>query len=320
MKPRTSVYQHTGVRLDSDKFYALKAIRKSRLAVNKTEMKHTKSEYRALKLPGEHPFIVKLLSSFQSKTRIFFLTEFLGGGELFNLLTHRDFLTEQDARFYLAEMVLALDFLHSSGIIYRDLKPENIMIDAEGHTKLIDFGLARDGIKDVNTPVRMTYCGTKEYMAPEVYHRQPYCATADWWSLGAVAYDMIVGEFPFPPGEYEKRVKYPKWMTKIGKQFVSDLLTINPKKRLGDEAVGGVQSIKKCDFFADISWNDVFRKKLKPPFVPSLEPTVTGVCKHFDKDFLKIPAVMSESEYFGYFPDFDYVHPENSRSNSEPSR
>ncbi len=168
----------------------------------------------------DHPFVVRFLASFQTTERIFFLTEFLPGGELFSLLCERSKMRESDARFYLSELVLAVEFLHDSGVIYRDLKPENVMLDAEGHVKLIDFGLARDDVRG-EEPANMTFCGTKEYMAPEVYFRKPYNRAADWWSLGAVAYDMIAGEFPYAAGDYETPIRYnPACFSNLAASFI----------------------------------------------------------------------------------------------------
>ncbi len=220
VRPRESALSK--VRLQRGAAYALKAIRKAKLRNSLTEITHVRNEMRVLnRISGRHPFIVEMKASFQTKSHVFLLTELVSGGELFNLINTlgKDGrgLSEDMARPYMAEIAVALGWLHSKStlptahffnhirtllmdayvladIIFRDLKPENVMLAADGHVKLIDFGLCRERFVSSR---RATYCGTKEYMAPEVYHRTKYGLPADWWSFGALSYDMVCNEYPY---------------------------------------------------------------------------------------------------------------------------
>ncbi len=202
------------------------------------------------------------------------------------------------------------------------MKPENVMLDNEGHCKLIDFGLARDDIR-TEEPVNMTFCGTKEYMAPEVFARQPYNKAADWWSLGAVGYDMIAGEFPYQPGDYETPIRYnPSVFSNLAASFISKLLMKNAKQRLGSPHLGGATSIKRSSFFRGLNWNVFYRRgkgpgAIRPPFVPRLDSKAD--VKYFDKDFVTQPPVLSVAEADAALPTtdnmfagFDYVHPSSA--------
>ena len=178
------------------------------------------------------PFVVEMVASFQNGSHVFILTEFVPGGELFNVINvlggggegqvggdgeqeeEERGIPERQARFYMAEIALALGFLHSLEIMYRDMKPENVMIALDGHVKLIDFGLSKDRFYGVN---KGTYCGTKEYMAPEVARREPYGVAADWWSFGALSFDVMCNKYPYgdrpTPIDHGAPVKYPAYLT-----------------------------------------------------------------------------------------------------------
>ncbi len=319
--------------LDANGVYALKAIRKYRLLNHPTELRHTREERRVLgsfeagggKSGGsdrhDHPFVVRFLATFSSDTRVFFLTEFLAGGELFALLSDKGRLDEGDTRFYLAEITLALEFLHRNDILYRDLKPENVMLDRGGHIKLIDFGLAR-GRVHTHAPMRMTMCGTREYMAPEVSGGYPYNREADWWTMGALAYEMMTGTFPYKAGDYETPVEYPtNIFSQLATRFISRLMTIEPQSRLGSHSLGGALSVKRTAFFTSfLAWNDVYLRKLKPPFIPSLEDI--DDLRYFDRSFTDSPArlstvsaqhkreVLAKCVGDDPFIGFDFVNPE----------
>ena len=174
------------------KLYAMKVISK-KLLKKKNSIMYMKSE-RDILTKVDHPFVVSLFFAFQTERKIFLVMDFLGGGELFFHLKRRGLILEKEVRFYLAEMVLAIEFLHNKGIIHRDLKPENVLLRDDGHVCITDFGLAKE-IGDLESA--RTLCGTSEYMAPEMLTRNGYGKGVDWWSLGALCYEMLSGKPPF---------------------------------------------------------------------------------------------------------------------------
>ena len=170
--------------------YAVKVLEK-KMILKKNEKAHIMCERNVLLKNLNHPFLVGLRYSFQSSDKLYFVLDYVNGGELFFHLQKERHFTEPRARFYSAEITSALGYLHSEGIVYRDLKPENILLDREGHIVLTDFGLCKDGIRGRDTT--NTFCGTPEYLAPEVIRKEQYDRTVDWWCFGAVLYEMIYG-------------------------------------------------------------------------------------------------------------------------------
>ncbi|NXD45095.1 KS6B2 kinase, partial [Copsychus sechellarum] len=162
----------------------------AKIACNAKDTAHTRAERNILEAV-KHPFIVDLIYAFQTGGKLYLILECLSGGELFMQLEREGIFLEDTACFYLSEITLALGHLHSHGIIYRDLKPENIMLNSQGHIKLTDFGLCKESIHD--GAVTHTFCGTIEYMAPEILVRSGHNRAVDWWSLGALMYDMLTG-------------------------------------------------------------------------------------------------------------------------------
>ncbi|NXU56613.1 KS6B2 kinase, partial [Turnix velox] len=167
----------------------------AKIACNAKDTAHTRAERNILEAV-KHPFIVDLIYAFQTGGKLYLILECLSGGELFMQLEREGIFLEDTACFYLSEITLALGHLHSHGIIYRDLKPENIMLNSQGHIKLTDFGLCKESIHD--GAVTHTFCGTIEYMAPEILVRSGHNRAVDWWSLGALMYDMLTGSATFP--------------------------------------------------------------------------------------------------------------------------
>ncbi|XP_058266759.1 serine/threonine-protein kinase Sgk2 isoform X2 [Hemibagrus wyckioides] len=175
------------------KFYAVKVLQK-KIILKKKEQKNIMAERNVLLKSLQHPFLVGLHYSFQTAEKLYFVLDYVNGGELFFHLQRERCFSEARARFYTAEVASAIGYLHSLNIIYRDLKPENILLDAQGHVVLTDFGLCKEGLEAEATT--STFCGTPEYLAPEVLRKEPYDRTVDWWCLGAVLYEML---FSLPP-------------------------------------------------------------------------------------------------------------------------
>ncbi|KAJ1971095.1 hypothetical protein H4R35_005469 [Dimargaris xerosporica] len=222
----------------SGQYFAMKTVHKGRLAQCERDVAFTKAE-RTILEDVKHPFIVQLFYAFQTETKLYLILEYVSGGELFHHMNTERLFTERVARFFVAELVLALEHLHALGIIYRDLKPENCLIDRDGHTVLTDFGLSKLGLpRDGKTS---TFCGTIEYMAPEVLDEEPYDQSVDWWSLGILLYDMLTGSPPFK-GNNRKAVmdairrspvRYPNYLSPEAKDLISSLLQRDPTQRLG---------------------------------------------------------------------------------------
>ena len=172
--------------------FAIKTIHKSRLI--KSHKVHTVFNERNILVKVEHPFIVELFSAFQTDTKFYLVLEYVPGGELFSYVKRRKTLPLSEARLYIAEIALAIDYLHSIGVVYRDLKTENILLGEDGHLKLTDFGLSKDlSFLDVTS----SFCGTNEYLAPEIIRREPYSFPVDWWTLGILSYEILYGKTPF---------------------------------------------------------------------------------------------------------------------------
>ncbi|CCH46391.1 Serine/threonine-protein kinase [Wickerhamomyces ciferrii] len=277
---------------DSQKIYALKAIRKSHI-VSKSEVTHTLAE-RTVLAQIDNPFIVPLKFSFQSPEKLYFVLNFINGGELFYHLQKEGRFELSRARFYTCELLIALECLHSFNIIYRDLKPENILLDYKGHIALCDFGLCKLNMK--NDDKTSTFCGTPEYLAPELLLGQGYTKNVDWWTLGVLLYEMLTGLPPYydedVPTMYRKimtnPLKFPENFDKDCKDLLIHLLNRDPTKRLG---CNGSEEIKKHKFFSKIDWKKLYDKNYLPPFKP---PVIDSFdTSNFDQEFTKEKPVDS---------------------------
>jgi serine/threonine protein kinase len=173
--------------------FAMKVLKKQ-LIEEKGQRLHTINERKIMESACS-PFIVKLFYAFQTPKALYMVMEYLSGGELFFHLSQQRVFSEPRAKFYVSEILLGLEYLHKNGIIYRDLKPENVLLDSEGHVRLTDFGLSKCGVDDEN-PKAYTFCGTAEYLAPEILKSQGYNKSVDFWSLGALLYYMLSGAPP----------------------------------------------------------------------------------------------------------------------------
>ena len=277
------------VRLKANKkLYAMKILDKNILKQRKQQI-HTKTE-RDLMVKINCPFIVNIKSAFQDEFKLYIVSEFLQGGDLFFHLHEKKntVFPEEKAKFYVMELVIALDFLHKNNMVYRDLKPENILLDSQGHIKLTDFGLSK--IFENENDKAFTVCGTPQYLAPEILLKKGYDKSVDWWSLGCVLYEMLYCRLPFKfkKGQkislsiYKEEIPFDKKISEDAKDFISNLLIFEPNSRLG-YGTNGAENIKNHKFFKGINWNDVWDKKLEPPFVPKLKDEQD--LKYFDSSF-----------------------------------
>ncbi|XP_019379680.1 PREDICTED: ribosomal protein S6 kinase alpha-3 isoform X1 [Gavialis gangeticus] len=256
---------------DARQLYAMKVLRKATLKVR--DRVRTKME-RDILVEVNHPFIVKLHYAFQTEGKLYLILDFLRGGDLFTRLSKEVMFTEEDVKFYLAELALALDHLHSLGIIYRDLKPENILLDEEGHIKLTDFGLSKESID--HEKKAYSFCGTVEYMAPEVVNRRGHTQSADWWSFGVLMFEMLTGTLPFQGKDRKEtmtmilkaKLGMPQFLSPEAQSLLRMLFKRNPANRLG-AGPDGVEEIKRHPFFSTIDWNKLYRREIHPPFKPA---------------------------------------------------
>ncbi|XP_019903808.1 ribosomal protein S6 kinase alpha-3 isoform X1 [Esox lucius] len=255
---------------DAGQLYAMKVLKKATLKVR--DRVRTKME-RDILVEVNHPFIVRLHYAFQTEGKLYLILDFLRGGDLFTRLSKEVMFTEEDVKFYLAELALALDHLHGLGIIYRDLKPENILLDEEGHIKLTDFGLSKESIDHENKAY--SFCGTVEYMAPEVVNRRGHTLSADWWSYGVLMFEMLTGTLPFQGKDRKEtmtmilkaKLGMPQFLSQEAQSLLRNLFKRNPGNRLG-AGPDGVAEIKRHSFFSTIDWNKLFRREIHPPFKP----------------------------------------------------
>ncbi|MGH0172050.1 UNVERIFIED_CONTAM: hypothetical protein FKN15_062346 [Acipenser sinensis] len=222
---------------DDKQLYAMKVLKKATLKVR--DRVRTKME-RDILADVNHPFVVKLHYAFQTEGKLYLILDFLRGGDLFTRLSKEVMFTEEDVKFYLAELALGLDHLHSVGIIYRDLKPENILLDEVGHIKLTDFGLSKEAID--HEKKAFSFCGTVEYMAPEVVNRQGHNHSADWWSYGVLMFEMLTGSLPFQGKDRKEtmnlilkaKLGMPQFLSAEAQSLLRALFKRNPANRLGN--------------------------------------------------------------------------------------
>jgi len=261
---------------DTSRIYALKTIRKAHIA-SRGEITHTLAE-RTVLAQVNNPFIVPLKFCFQSEAKLYLVLAFVNGGELFHHLQREQRFNEERSRFYAAELLLALEHLHDFNVVYRDLKPENILLDYTGHIALCDFGLCKLNMTDSDTT--NTFCGTPEYLAPELLLGKGYTKSVDWWTLGVLLYEMLTGLPPFYDENtnemYRKILQDPlRFGEEIGsdaRTLLTGLLTRDPAARLG---VNGAEDIKKHPFFGKhIDFKKLVAKKIQPPFKPSVASAI----------------------------------------------
>jgi protein kinase A len=281
------------------KHYAIKALDKYDV-VRLKQVEHINNEPTILREVA-HPFVVTLWDAFQDDTHLFMVMDYVPGGELFSILRKQKKFSEQAAKFYAAEVVLALAYLHEQDIVYRDLKPENILVDDRGHVKLTDFGFAKR-IEDTT----WTVCGTPDYLAPEIIISKGYTKAVDWWGLGVLIFEMVTGKAPFidknPVNLYQKilecRVEWPEEMSGDLKDLLQNLLTSDLEVRFTSK------EIKKHAWFSDIDFDQVLKRKAKPPHVPKVKDDGDSTCFAKYKEPTHVYGNVRTDPFRSKFPAF----------------
>eukprot|EP00918_Siedleckia_nematoides_P002722 GHVU01006227.1.p1 GENE.GHVU01006227.1~~GHVU01006227.1.p1 ORF type:complete len:341 (+),score=89.81 GHVU01006227.1:95-1117(+) len=278
-----------------DEPVAIKRLKKS-VIIRQRQVDHIISEKKIL-ASIKHPFIVKMHGTFKDDKYLYIAMEFVMGGEFFTYLRKERRFENPAARFYAAQVATIFDYLHGKNVIYRDLKPENILINNDGYLKLTDFGFAK--VIEYRT---YTLCGTPEYIAPEVLLNKGHGKPVDWWTLGILIYEMIVGYPPFfddePMGIYQKilgcKIVFPRYFDKNGKALVKRLLTSDLGRRYGN-LQRGVEDIKQHRWFEGFDWNALMERTIEPPYKP---PVKADKCSNFEKyeDSTELPPPVTGSQ------------------------
>lgn len=300
---------------DTKEIYAMKVLAKETL-IKQNMITYTKQE-KAILQGMDHPFVVGLKYAFQTDAKLYLVLDYLSGGEIFFHLSREVKFGVDKVRFYAAELVLAIGYLHTKDIVYRDLKPENVVLDGEGHLKITDFGLAKPEVSS-NNPTH-TFCGklffsilsffffflciltylfckgTPEYLAPEIIKGKGYSKSVDWWSLGILIYEMLVGLPPFYSENMNEMyelilkspLKFPTFVPSDAQSLITALLERDEKSRLGSN--GDYKEVETHRFFGSIDWEKLYARKVTPPFIPEKE-TDEDVAKNFDTEFTQEEA------------------------------
>merc|ERR1712241_441635 len=284
------------VQMKSDKkIYALKILKKKAI-IQRNQLEHTMAERKILEAL-KHPFLMTLRYAFQTETKLYFVLDYFTGGELFFHLKKKRRFSEPEAKIMVAEVGMALGYLHSLDVIYRDLKPENILLDDSGHICLTDFGLSKDLGPD-NEDAH-TFCGTPEYLAPEIVMNLGHGKAVDWWALGILLYELTVGIPPFYSqnvNELYRKIQeapllFPPQTSNSCKDVITRMLERDPKKRLGSSA-NDYKDIQKHAFFKSIDWQKLYNKEIEAPYKPKVQGA--DDTSNFDDMFLKEAVVDSQ--------------------------
>ncbi|KAJ8674961.1 hypothetical protein QAD02_010747 [Eretmocerus hayati] len=311
------------------RIYAMKVIKKA-LVTDDEDIDWVQTEKHVFETASNHPFLVGLHSCFQTPSRLFFVIEFVRGGDLMFHMQRQRRLPEEHARFYAAEISVALNFLHTKGIIYRDLKLDNVLLDHEGHVKLTDYGMCKEGIRDGDTTA--TFCGTPNYIAPEILRVEDYGFSVDWWALGVLLYEMLAGRSPFDIAgasenpdhnteEYlfqvilQKTIRIPRSLSVKAASVLKGFLNKNPAERLGcSKTANPFVEIMMHPFFKAIDWEMLEQKQVTPPYKPQLDsdrdlanfpPEFTDEPVTLTPDDERAIARIDQTEFEG----FEYVNP-----------
>ncbi|KAL1516120.1 hypothetical protein ABEB36_000041 [Hypothenemus hampei] len=309
---------------DEGRLYAMKVLKKTTIVQKKKTTEHTKTERQVLEAIRDNPFLVTLHYAFQTDAKLHLILDYVAGGELFTHLYQREHFTENEVRIYIGEIILALEKLHALGIIYRDIKLENILVDENGHIVLTDFGLSKELSLSEGEQRAYSFCGTIEYMAPEVVKggTQGHDIAVDWWSVGVLTYELLTGASPFTvegerntQQEISRRIlkttpPIPESLGKDVADFISKLLVKDPRKRLG----GGeedAKELKRHPFFKNLDWNKLANKEIPAPFVPVIRNELD--VSNFSEEFTTMPPTDSPAvvppNYDKIFKGYSYVAP-----------
>ncbi|XP_015605157.1 atypical protein kinase C isoform X5 [Cephus cinctus] len=309
------------------RIYAMKVIKKA-LVTDDEDIDWVQTEKHVFETASNHPFLVGLHSCFQTPSRLFFVIEFVRGGDLMFHMQRQRRLPEEHARFYAAEISLALNFLHEKGIIYRDLKLDNVLLDHEGHVKLTDYGMCKEGVREGDTTA--TFCGTPNYIAPEILRGEDYGFSVDWWALGVLLYEMLAGRSPFDiagasenPDQntedylfqviLQKTIRIPRSLSVKAASVLKGFLCKDPAERLGC-GPSAFLDIVAHSFFKAIDWEMLEQKQVSPPYKPRLDsdrdlanfpPEFTDEPVHLTPDDPRVIDKIDQSEFEG----FEYVNP-----------
>ncbi|XP_042897727.1 ribosomal protein S6 kinase alpha-5 isoform X2 [Parasteatoda tepidariorum] len=310
---------------DAGKLYAMKVLKKINAVHKPKTLEHAKTERQVLEAIRESPFLVNLHYAFQTDAKLHLVLDYVSGGELFTHLFHREKFTEDQAKIYVAEVILALEHLHKLGIIYRDIKLENILLDSDGHVVVTDFGLSKDFRSHEEEQRTFSFCGTIEYMAPEIIKggTTGHDYVADFWSVGVLLFELLTGASPFTvegekntQAEISKRIlrggpPIPDKLSAEAKDFLRRVLVKDPKKRLGG-GPQGVDELKQHRFFKCLDWDDLVQKKVKAPIVPKISNPLDT--RNFSEEFTSVDAVYSPGgvpppNHDTLFKGYSYVSP-----------
>uniref|UniRef100_A0A8C3A8Y5 Protein kinase C n=1 Tax=Cyclopterus lumpus TaxID=8103 RepID=A0A8C3A8Y5_CYCLU len=275
-------------------YFAVKALKKDVVLMD-DDVECTMVEKRVLALAWENPFLTHLYSTFHTKEHLFFVMEYLNGGDLMFHIQEKGRFDLNRATFYSSEIICGLQFLHTKGIIYRDLKLDNVMLDHEGHIKIADFGMCKENVFGENRAT--TFCGTPDYIAPEILLGQKYSFSVDWWSFGVLLYEMLIGQSPYHGDDEDELFEsirmdtphYPRWINKEAKDMLERLFERDPTRRLGI-----VGNIRLHPFFNTINWQALERREIEPPFKPKVKSP--DDCSNFDREFLSEKPRLSYSD------------------------
>ncbi|XP_055618278.1 titin-like isoform X2 [Toxorhynchites rutilus septentrionalis] len=315
---------------NTEYYYAVKCLKKD-VVLEDDDVDCTLIERKVLALGTKHPFLCHLFCTFQTDSHLFFVMEYLNGGDLMFHIQQSGRFTEGRARFYAAEIMSGLKFLHRKGIVYRDLKLDNVLLDYDGHVRIADFGMCKleiylDRLAD-------SFCGTPDYMAPEIIKGQKYNQAVDWWSFGVLVYEMLVGQSPFSGCDEDELFWsicneipwFPHFLSKEALKLLQSLLEKDASIRLGClNTIGEESDPKYHPFFDSIDWHKLERRGLDPPFKPQVRHPLDT--QYFDKQFTRerarltpidrnILASMNQAQFEG----FTYTNPNNTLTTPEIS-